>query len=236
LGYNSKEEVAKRWQQVQKELDDLMSDPRLSNAKYKLTEANNEYKGSQIKNILELRKKLSEIRPVGNGDLDVKGHLNKSRSPMLNVVSDAYDNYPKEWIEKSIAHGNITPKKVDRGYYSEYDKVIAISGRGDDKSMQTAIHELGHRFEKVFPEILNAEKLFYERRTKGENLQWLGGPYAKSETTRFDNFIEPYMGKDYKGYAYELVSMGFQYAYARPTDLWKDEDYATWIYGMLALY
>ena len=44
------------------------------------------------------------------------------------------------------------------------------------------------------------------------------------------------MGKDYGGRAYELVSMGFEYAYTNPTKLWEDEDFATWIYGILALY
>lgn len=44
-----------------------------------------------------------------------------------------------------------------------------------------------------------------------------------------------YMGKDYKGYAYELVSMGFQYAYTDPLKLMKDEDMAEWILGILAL-
>ena len=43
------------------------------------------------------------------------------------------------------------------------------------------------------------------------------------------------MGKDYGGTAYELVSMGFQYAYTEPATLLKDEDMAEWIYGLLAL-
>lgn len=236
LGYKTKEEAYSRYQEVQKEIDKLMNDIKLSEARNKLFEAKNDYKGTQEQNILELKKKLSEVRTIGNDDLDIKSHLNNSRSPMVKVITNAYDSYPKDWVEKSISHGNLSPKKVDRGYYSEWDKVIAISGDGGNRSLKTAFHELGHRFERAVPEIKNAEKLFYERRTKGEALQWLGGPYAKSEKSRFDKFLDKYMGKDYGDTAYELVSMGFEYAYTNPTLLWNDEDFATWIYGILTLY
>ena len=43
------------------------------------------------------------------------------------------------------------------------------------------------------------------------------------------------MGKYYDGKSFELVSMGFEYAYTDPTRLWDDEDMAQWIYGILAL-
>ena len=44
------------------------------------------------------------------------------------------------------------------------------------------------------------------------------------------------MGKDYGGSWYELVSMGFEYAYTNPTKLLQDEDFAQFIYGILSLY
>ena len=184
---------------------------------------------------LQLKLKLSEVRPMGSNGLDVTGHLNNSRSPMRKVVESAYDVYPRSWIEKSLARGNLSPKKVDRGYYSDWDRIIAISGDGTDRSFSTAVHELGHRFEQAVPNMLQFEKEFYNRRTAGEALQWLGGSYAKDEVTRFDQFIEGYMGKDYGGYAYELVSMGFQLAYTDPQRLLKDPDMAEWIFGLLTL-
>lgn len=236
FGYKTNEEVSKRYKEIKSKLLELMDNPQLGEAQIKMHKAKLAYKGTQEYNISDLKKKLSEIRSMGTGELDVTGHLNNSKSPMRKVVANAYDNYPTEWIEKSIAHGNLTPKKVDRGYYSEWDKVIAISDNGGDSSLKTALHELGHRFERAIPEIKEAEKVFYERRTKGEPLQWLGYPYAYSEKSRFDNFLDKYMGKDYGGSAYELVSMGFEYAYTNPTLLWQDEDFATWIYGILTLY
>ena len=69
----------------------------------------------------------------------------------------------------------------------------------------------------------------------GESLEWLGSGYDRSETTRKDDFLHPYMGKDYHGTAYELVSMGFEYGYTNPKYLMKDADMANWIYGILAL-
>ena len=44
------------------------------------------------------------------------------------------------------------------------------------------------------------------------------------------------MGKDYEGHDFELVSMGFQYAYTDPDKLAQDPDMESWIYGILALY
>lgn len=202
-------------------------------------EANQNLKKTREKIMTEspkrLKQKLSEIRPMGASGLDVKGHLNKSRSPMRKVVEEAYDVYPTSWVEKSLARGNLTPKKVDRGYYSDWDKVIAISGDGDEKSFKTAIHEIGHRFERAVPGIRDMEEAFYDRRTAGESLQWLGAGYDRTEVTRFDQFLSPYMGKDYNKTAYELVSMGFEYAYTNPMELMKDPDMAEWIFGLLTL-
>lgn len=43
------------------------------------------------------------------------------------------------------------------------------------------------------------------------------------------------MGKDYKGDAYELVSMGFDLAATNPQKLHQDPDYERFIYGLLTL-
>jgi SPP1 gp7 family putative phage head morphogenesis protein len=201
----------------------------------KLREAEAKYRGTLKDNAKELKEKLSEVRDMGIGSNDIDAHLNNSRSPMRKVVKDAYDYYPTDWIKKSVENSNLSPKKVDRGYYNHYAQEIAISGYNDESYFNTAIHEFGHRFERVIPGILETEKVFYERRTVGEPLKWLGGNYDYSEKARFDKFLNPYMGKDYGGTAYELVSMGFEYAYTNPTKLWEDEDYATWIYGILLL-
>lgn len=178
---------------------------------------------------------LAKIRPVGADEADLSAHLISKSSKVRPVVAEAYRHYPKDWTEQSFARGTLATKKVGRGYYYDSGKTIAISGYGSGDQLKTAIHELGHRMEKTVPDLLQVEKAFYERRTAGEDLEWLGGSYDKDEKARRDKFISMYMGKDYEGYAYELVSMGFQYAYTDPLTLMKDEDMAEWILGILAL-
>jgi len=234
VGMKDMDSLKERYESLMSKKFEL--NPIVSDLENKLSDAKREYKGVWSDNTKELKEKLSEIRGMGSGSIDVNGHLNKSRSPMKKVIVDAYDNYPTEWVQKSVSIGTLAPKKVDRGYYSHHSKVIAISGNTDKASFGTAIHELGHRFERTIPGIKEAEKLFYERRTAGDTLQWLGSNYDRSEKSRFDKFLDKYIGKDYGGSAYELVSMGFQYAYLNPTLLWEDEDFATWIYGILVLH
>ena len=111
---------------------------------------------------------------------------------MRKIVKEAYDYYPTEWVQQSTYAGTLTPKKVSRAYYDHWGREIALSGSDEQNHFRTAIHELGHRFEKVVPGILEIEKEFYEKRTAGETLKWLGAGYAKDEKTRKDKFLNPY--------------------------------------------
>lgn len=195
-----------------------------------------EYKGTITTNVDRMVKLLSKYRTLGVEDVSsITKHLKSSRSPMRKVVEQAYQIYPREWVESSISNGTLSVKKVDRGYYNHWAAEIAISGNGDPQSLETAIHELGHRFERTSG-LSSFEKLLYDKRTAGEDLGWLGPGYGKSEVTRKDNWLNPYMGKDYGGRAYELISMGFEYAYTDPTKLIEDEEFADFIFGLLAMF
>lgn len=202
----------------------------ISDKWWKLNEA------SKVEYAKDLKSELSKVRKMGADGIDTKAHLNNSKSKVTKSIQGAYDLYPTDWVKKSVAMGDLTPRKTSRGYYSHYTKEIAISGNEYNSQLKTAVHELGHRYEKVIPEILSAEKTFYERRTAGESLEWLGSGYRKSEKTRKDDFIDTYMGKDYGGDAFELVSMGFQHAYIDPAKLMTDPDMADFIFGILCLY
>ena len=63
----------------------------------------------------------------------------------------------------------------------------------------------------------------------------MGPGYGQSEKTRKDDFMSWYMGKDYYGNAYELVSMGFESYFTNSYYLKEDEDYSNFIMGVLAL-
>lgn len=206
----------------------------------KLIEADKAYRDFIDKNFTakgkanKLTSVLSQIRDMGTGSLDIKGHMSM-RSKSAPEILSAYKHYPTSWVDKSLKNGKLKILTVNRGYYSHSESTIAISGYSSESRLEVAFHELGHRFERTVPDVLKAEKAFYDRRTAGESLEWLGGGYAKSERTRKDNFIDAYMGKDYNETAYELVSMGFQYAFTDPMRLMADTDMAEWIYGILAL-
>ena len=209
-----------------------------------------------------LKNVLSQIKSMGHPD--VNKSVKKSASQVRKYLVEAMDYYPTSWIEKVLPEP-LSVKKVDRGYFSKWDNLVALSGWNDEGTFGTAIHELGHCFEhKIsisntytsyqkwgsgywrkyystqYPTgqtfILDAERDFYSKRTAGEDLKWLGSGYAKTEKTREDNFIHKYMGKDYEGNDFELVSMGFQYAYTDPDKLAQDPDMESWIYGILSLY
>lgn len=182
-----------------------------------------------------VRAKLAEVRSVGASNADdlLKVHLNNTRSVVKGSVVNGYDYYPTDWVDESIKHSKISLKKTDRGYYSDHRLELAISGEDANKQFRTAIHELGHRFEHVIDGITDVERIFYERRTRGEALQWLGQGYKKHEVSRFDDFLDKYMGKEYHDDFYELVSMGFEMGYTDPLTLLKDEDMAQLIYGIL---
>lgn len=183
-----------------------------------------------------LKDVLSQVRQMGTPpDVNLKHHLFDSRSTAAKSVINAYNYYPTDWIRRSVDLGRLRPKKVERGYYDHWGMIIAISGNGGEGSFKTAIHELGHRFERCVPNATNVEAEFYARRTEGEKLTWLGPGYCKSEVTRLDKFLNPYMGKYYGGQAYELISMGFEYAYTDPLKLAQDPDMEAWIYGILSL-
>lgn len=190
-----------------------------------------------IENAEAVKNVVAQVRSVGASSVDdlVKGHLNNSRSHVRQAVVDAYAHYPTDWVDTSAAFGKISLKKVDRGYYSQGQALMAISGSENCQQVRTAIHEIGHRFEHTVDDLLEIEKTFYDRRTKGEPLQWLGGNYSLSEKSRFDDFFNKYIGKDYGETAYEIVSMGFEYGYTEPLTLMKDTEMAELIYGLLLM-
>ena len=199
----------------------------------KLIDVRDQYYGEPMDNMKDLAQVLSKFRPVGLGGLDLKSHY-LTRSKARDALTKAYSVYPEDWVKSSVNLGGLVVKCTRRGYYS-FSGEIALSGSGEDQ-VRCAIHELGHRFSHVRPDISHSEGDFYAYRTSGEPLTWLGPGYNRNERTRKDRFISPYMGKDYRGVAYELVSMGFEYAYTSPVELWKDREYAEWVYGQLLLH
>lgn len=186
-----------------------------------------------------MRSVLSQYRELGPMSKDDKQPYERSvfsygSGKVIKAIDNVREYIPTDWVKRSDQKP-ISPKHVPRGYFlpGTTSDIVALSG-GESHMQSCAFHEMGHRFENMYPEILTIEKQFYDRRTAGEELSWLGRGYDKKEVTRFDNFISPYMGKDYGGSGYELLSMGMEGAYCETVNLSRDPEYENLILGILA--
>lgn len=265
LGYkNLPSDISEKVKELRKKQDLIKLSDEWKNLMKESVKVNNELTFMGKKSADNLKSVLSEIREMGHSNSN--GAIKKSASKVRKYLVDAIDYYPTSWIEKvlpeplsvkSVNRGYydkwenlISLSGWDDNDYFE----TAIHELGHCFEHKISINDVYTSFKKsglssynwrkyykdYYPEgqtfILDAERSFYKRRTAGEDLKWLGKPYRRDEKSRRDNFINPYMGKDYEGNDFELVSMGFQYAYTDPYKLATDEDMETWIYGILSLY
>lgn len=103
---------------------------------------------------------------------------------------------------------------VGRASYNPSTAVVRLQATSD---AWVIVHELGHWLEDHNADVHRKVVAFYERRTKGYNLEWMGPGYDRSEVARKDKFIDLYMGKEYVAggdrYATEILSMGLDHLY-----------------------
>lgn len=133
----------------------------------------------------------------------------------------AGEHYPKAWIDASNQLDTPSLKIVRnarnedgttayRSHYQPGRGIIAISERGE-ADMTVFVHELAHRLEEAVPELVRAERAFYEYRARGGSFS-LGtreaaqdlypeatAAGARPELSIFDGWTTPYMGKAYPG-------------------------------------
>jgi hypothetical protein len=153
-----------------------------------------------------LKEALSQIRELGPSTPQpwTKG----SKKDAVALFNEMAPYMPRTWLEES-ARTPMLAKTVKRGFYLHSGKYgiaeYALSG-----TRSVAAHEFGHRVERVVPGVLAIESAYYARRTANEQLQWLGPGYRKTEHARKDKFTNAYIGKDYHGTAYEILSMGLE--------------------------
>ena len=236
-GLNTKSDEFKKAQEKWKEAERRAEEAydaynAKSKEKNKLLDVLRKERREVVDEMLQFRKDmLKEIRKCGTerGRTEFFTGSKAAAERFYACLAD----YPAEWVEALYNAGRLNCAEVNRGFYNHIQKKIRDSGSSSNS--HTNYHEEGHAFEHNIPDILSAEQYFYDRRTEGEALAWLGGTYGKSEKTRKDNFLDPYMGKDYGGDAFELVSMGFESYFTNSYELKDDEDYSNFIMGVLAL-
>lgn len=105
------------------------------------------------------------------------------------------------------------------------------------------VHELMHAVEEQDPAFLEAEREYFEGRTRGKDRKRLnaisgGGSYRSNEYA-YDvghSCIDPYAFKDYGGDGYELMSMGVETLYRSPSSYLKDPDMLKWVLTMIVRF
>lgn len=179
-----------------------------------------QYKIQQVLQHVEastLQKLLERVRPgYGKGELD---SFSSEASIKLNKqVREKTRFLPKEWVDAGNRRGLEVRSSSSRAHYHD-------SGEGKPylrvqmNSHSTQLHELGHHMENTYDPLRVAQQRFYEHRTKGEVKKklrdLLGSGYDEWEEVREDKFTHAYMGKDYGGKYYELLTMGLEGVFYR---------------------
>jgi hypothetical protein len=222
--------------------------------------------GSVIGNKKAVRNIIGNFRDVG-GEISQKTWYTRSNSQIKAQLQEAFSYYPKDWANLIADSGKrfFAGKKANRGFFQR--ELVDASGKylirgasaGEGVSIYstgqretTAYHEIGHLVEYFKPEIMKITKEWVAKRTAGEQPERMrdimhDNRYAINEVTKKDNFISPYIGKNYGDRATEVLSMGLEsifvpgrgqlkrvngleFEFAKITD---DEEYLNLIIGLL---
>ena len=196
-----------------------------------------------IKNKIGDKKALKEVfgnfREMG-GKLSPEQWAKGSNKITKQQLSEAFSYYPKDWVNYLTDSGKkLYTLITNRGFFNEGAVMangkyyatkfpdyktgyVSIHMNGMRKT--TPYHEIGHYVEYFNKDALRISKEFLKARTKDEKpikLKKLfpNVDYDNKETTKPDNFISPYIGKEYTD-ASEVLSMGLQ-AIFEPTEIIK---------------
>lgn len=196
-----------------------------------------------IKNKIGDKEALKEVfgnfREMG-GKLSPEQWAKGSNKITKQQLSEAFSYYPKDWVNYLTDSGKkLYTLITNRGFFNEgavmangkyyatkfknYEEdYISIHMTGQRK--QTPYHELGHYVEFFNKDALRISKEFIKARTKNENYIKLtdlfhGLGFSNKEIVKPDDFITPYIGKEYKE-ASEVLSMGLEVLY-EPSEILK---------------
>jgi len=190
---------------------------------------------------------LSELRPMGGvtednvmemitpsagSDMMIRMQHSMIDPQTKHELVNGMNAMPQDWLQYSKDDSvALRPFRTDgRGHYSHSNGEIMLNS-----TQAIGSHEMAHRMEACVPGLLERERDFYNKRTAGEPLiPLVGKGYKPNEKTRKDHFVNDYMGKDYGGRIYELLSMGIQYLQTDYHSLDADPEMREWIIGVLA--
>lgn len=215
---------------------------------FRLEEANLEVQQSFA---TAAKETLPQVRDMG---IDFDDFRKRAKPDMgsgtVRAAEEAMGDLPADWGE-SIASwaeptifngGPVKIRKVKRGYFSQGERKIYISGNNQDDFVSTMRHELAHAAESTHK--VNGEKKlpilqkeFLERRAKGEKPKKI----IEGEFGFEDEFQSHYSGKIYgTDTNFEILSTGVESVFNPAASLrkgynyWEDADYMEFILGLLA--
>lgn len=183
--------------------------------------------GGKLGNKSELKKVFSNFREMG-GTISNDTWFKGSNGAVKKQLTEAFSYYPKGWADYLTDNNKkLFAGKSKRGFFSG-DLVnakdthylvgsmpgdgVSIYGNGIRKT--TPFHEIGHMVDNFNPNLIRIEKEFIKSRTQGEKSTELrelfpNNNYKAREVTLKDNFISPYIGKEYRN-ATEVLSTGLE--------------------------
>ena len=189
-----------------------------------------------------LKEVFSNFREMG-GELSPEQWAKGSNKITKQQLSEAFSYYPKDWVNYLTDSGKkLYTLITNRGFFNEGAVMangkyyatkfpdyktgyVSIHMNGMRKT--TPYHEIGHYVEYFNKNALRISKEFLKDRTKDEKSVLLreilfNSRYKKDETTKPDDFISPYIGKDYPD-ASEVLSVGLELVFEPTKQLKKVE-------------
>lgn len=158
------------------------------------------------------------------------------------LFEKAVSYVPTAMLE-TVKRGNVEAVRdmsLDRSEFDPKANTLRI-GRGADEL--TVVHELMHAVEEHDPGFLDAEREYFEKRTKGKKKAFLreltGSDVYEDFELAYDvgvKCLDPYAFKDYGGGGYELMSMGIELLYRSPSAYLRDIEMLKWVLSMLGRF
>lgn len=176
----------------------------------------------------ELKMVFDRYRDMG-GKVPDGTWFTRSNKTIRSQLQNAFSYYPKQWSRYLVdSNKKLFAGKTARGFFSSQivtsSGIRYIKGALPNEGMSiyangtrstTPFHEIGHMIDYLNPNLVRIEQDWIRKRTEGESLTRLrdlfpGWGYNSSEVTKKDNFISPYIGKDYGRGSSEVLSVGLE--------------------------
>lgn len=165
--------------------------------------------------------------------------------------------YPRSWIDASNELGHVRFARAvdDRGFYGHHESsgdafVVTSPRKGRVVGINpVAIHELGHRMERVFPQIRAWQYVFHSRRThlsrdladrerRSLKEMFPHSTFRADEFSYPDKFVDAYVGKPYGSgdgrSSWEVFTVGIESVFTGSYDLWAvDPEHRDLVLGLL---